>query len=116
MVYPVLKNDSELIGVKRKAMCQYTCCSCGNPIKKGEVYDSAYGMTPASRDYDGDYLKPQYWTYRTHLYCCDTPLPCQVDMHNFVYREQSGDPDDIFSDYKEEGEFCTECFIKKPIL
>lgn len=111
MVYEVLKSDNELFGERRKAMCQYQCnCGCGNPIKKGEIYDSARGMSKSSRDYDGDYLPPKYWTFRTHLYHCGVPLQCQMGLHEFKYRPQIGDPNDFWDfDSQTAGTFCINC-------
>lgn len=113
MVYEVLKPTTDMFGEKRKAMYDYRCDSCGETIKKGTYYDSACGMSRSSHDYDGDYIPPRYWTFRTHLHHCGVPLRCQMGLHDFKFFEQRGDPDDFFSDYKEEGFFCIYCHQKE---
>lgn len=103
----------ELTGEKKKAMYDYTCDLCQQTLHKGEYYDSSSGWTATSRNYCGE-SERKYWTFRIHLYDCVTPEECQKGNHNFVYRKQQGEPDDIFSDYLEEGTFCTNCYIKQP--
>ncbi len=106
----IFSND--LTGEKRKALYDYKCDMCQGIIHKGEYYDSSRGMTATSKNENGE-SERKYYTFRTHLHDCTTPIECQKGNHVFEYRKEKGNPNDLFSDYLSAGTFCINCFKEK---
>lgn len=106
-------NAEWLQGKKVKAREWWKCDMCGGDINVGDIYDWQRIWIRGSHDWDGDWTEGHFKYLHCHNHDCVTPIECQRGNHTFVYQQGRGQQDDFFSDYQQEGTFCTACGMDK---